>query len=123
MFGDDVELNAITEELNLLPTKMRKRDEWPHASIVAGLARDTWELQTEKEECKAVSIQMNKLQSVLLPKVDVINKLVKKYLLEISVTVVIEMEAGDGPEVVLAKENIDFLSSINAEVGFDLYID
>ena len=33
---------------------------------------------------------------------------------------VIEMESGDGPEIVLLKENIEFLSLIGAEIGFDL---
>lgn len=123
MAGDNVELNAITEELNLQPTKTRRKSEWPRASILAGLARDIWELELEKEECKAVSIQMNKLQEILFSKVDTIKKLRTKYSLETSVTIVIEMENGDGPEVVLLNKNIEFLSLIGAEVGFDLYID
>ena len=123
MAGNNVELNAITEELNLQPTKTRKKNEWPQASISAGLARDIWELETEKEECKAVSIQMNRLQGVLFSKLDTIKKLKEKYSLETSVTIVIEMEKGNGPEIVLLKENTEFLSLIGAEVGFDLYID
>lgn len=47
----------------------------------------------------------------------------KKYALELSVTIVVEMEVGSGPELVLTKENIAFLALVNAEVGFDLYID
>ena len=39
MAGNNVELNAITEELNLQPTKTRKKNEWPQASISACLAR------------------------------------------------------------------------------------
>lgn len=38
----------------------------------------SWELETEKEESKAVSIQMNKLQEILLPKAGIIRKLCEK---------------------------------------------
>lgn len=34
----------------------------------------------------------------------------------------VEAELGEYPELVLTRENIDFLSSIHAEIGFDLYI-
>lgn len=88
-----------------------------------GIAKDGWLLETKKEECKAVSIQLNKLQKILSSKLDVIEKLCKKYFLETSITIVVEMEAGDGPELILSKDNVAFLSSINAEIGFDLYID
>lgn len=108
MVGDNADINAITEELDLQPTKTRKKSEWPRASILVGLAQDTWSLQTEKEESKAVSVQMDKLQGVLLPKVDIIKKLSRKYSLETSVTVVIEMETGDGPEMVLSKKIYNF---------------
>lgn len=123
MAGNNVNLDILTEKLNLQPTRIRKKNEWPQASIIAGIAQDVWELQMGKEECRAVSIQLDKLQDSLYSKVEIIKELSKKYLLETSITVVIEMETGDGPEMVLSKENIAFLSSINAEIGFDLYID
>ena len=66
---------------------------------------------------------MNRLQVILFSKLDTIKKLKEKYSLETSVTIVIEMEKGNGPEIVLLKENTEFLSLIGAEVGFDLYID
>ena len=121
--GDDVDLGDLSEKLNLQPTRVRKKNEWPQASILAGIAQDVWELQMEKEECKAVSIQLDKLQKRLISKVEIIKELSSQYRLESSVTVVIEMEAGGGPEMVLSKENIVFLSLLNAEIGFDLYID
>lgn len=87
------------------------------------IAQDVWMLETKKEECKAVSIQLDKLQKMLFPKIDTIVSLSEKYFLEISVTIVIEMTAGDGPELVLSKDNVAFLALINAEVGFGLYIE
>lgn len=55
MAGNNVEINTITEELDLKPTTMRRKNEWPQASILAGFAMDTWELQTEKENIQFLS--------------------------------------------------------------------
>lgn len=52
-----------------------------------------------------------------------INELCERFELTASFTVVVEMEAGDAPELVLTKDIILFIAAINAEVGFDLYID
>lgn len=120
--GDDVDLDVLTKEIGIKPTKVRKKEEWPQVSISMGIAKDGWLLETEKEDCKAISIQLDKLRKMLFPKVDVIVTLSEKYFLETSVTIVIEMEAGDGPELVLSKDNVAFLSRINAEIGFDLYV-
>ena len=122
MSGNNLNLDIITKRIGIEPTKVRKRTEWPQASISAGIAKDTWLLQLNDEECKAVSIQLDKLQYLLFSKVPIIKELSKEYLLEVSVTVVIDMEKGDGPELVLSPSNIKFLSLINAEIGFDLYI-
>ena len=123
MTGDDVELDVLTKEIGIIPTKVRKKTEWPQVAISMGIAKDGWLLETEKEECRAVSVQLDKLQKKLYPKLDVIRELCKKYFLEISITIVVEMEAGDGPELILSRDNIAFLSLINAEIGFDLYVD
>lgn len=123
MSGDDVDLDILTEQIGIKPTKVRKKSEWPQVSISMGIAKDSWLLEMEKEECIAVSTLFDKLQKILFPKTDIITALSKKYALELSVTIVVEMEVGSGPELVLTKENIAFLALVNAEVGFDLYID
>lgn len=121
--GDEVDLDSITQTLGISPTKMRKKNEYPLKTQEAGMALDLWQLSTGKEECRAVSLQLDKLQDMLLPKVEIINKLSKEYTLEASMTIVIEMETGAGPEMVLSSKNIHFLYLIDAEIGFDLYID
>lgn len=121
--GDEVDLDVLTEAIGIKPTKVRKKAEWPQVSISMGIAKDGWLLEIEKEACKAVSIQLDKLCKMLFPKIDVILTLSEKYSLKTSVTLVVEMEAGDGPELVLSKDNVAFLALINAEIGFDLYVE
>jgi len=121
--GANVELENITKELKIEPSNTRKKNDWPQGSINAGIAKDIWELQTEKEECKSISWQFDKLQNLLQPKTEIINKLCDYYELKTNITIVVEMEAGDGPEFVLSRGNVQFSALINAEIGFDLYID
>ena len=51
MSGDDVDLDVLTEQIGIKPTKVRKKSEWPQVSISMGMAKDSWLLETEKEEC------------------------------------------------------------------------
>ncbi|EAG1285184.1 DUF4279 domain-containing protein [Listeria monocytogenes] len=52
-----------------------------------------------------------------------INNLCNDLNLKAIFTVVINTENGDDSELVLTKEIISFISTINAEVGFDIYVD
>ncbi|EAK9821936.1 DUF4279 domain-containing protein [Listeria monocytogenes] len=117
--GDDFDLNYVTAKLGILPTNMRERKDFP----VSAMAHTSWELETEKEFCKAVCWQFEKLIRQLQGKRNIINSLCNDLNLKAIFTVVINMENGDGPELVLTKEIISFISSINAEVGFDIYVD
>lgn len=121
--GEDVDLEALTDALALSPTGTRKKESWPKPSIGAGIAKDSWEFRLDKEECRAVSSQINKLQSVFSDKICTLIDLERKYSLRANVAVIIETEAGDAPELVLSTDNIDFLHKIHAEIGFDMYID
>ncbi|MDT0017144.1 DUF4279 domain-containing protein [Listeria swaminathanii] len=117
--GDDFDLNYVTAKLGILPTNMRERKDFP----VSAMAHTSWELETEKEFSKAVCYQFEKLIRELRGKEAIINELFDNLNLEVIFTVVINMENGDGPELVLTKEIIGFVSAINAEVGFDIYVD
>ncbi|ECB9722046.1 DUF4279 domain-containing protein [Listeria monocytogenes] len=90
---------------------------------VLAVAHTGWELETEKEFCKAVCWQFEKLIRQLQGKRNIINSLCNDLNLKVTFTVVINMENEAGPELVLTKEIIGFVSAINAEVGFDIYVD
>lgn len=76
--GDDVDFNILTEEIGIVPTKVRKKADWPQVSISMGIAKDSWLLETQKEECKTISNQLDKMCEMLFPKVDVIRTLIQK---------------------------------------------
>ncbi len=121
--GNDIPLHDITKKIGILPTKVREKKDWPRSSIVAGIAKDTWEFRTDKMEYRDISTPLNEIQAIFAPKAKMIKELAEIYSMSINVIIMIEAEINEYPELILTKENIDFLSSIHAEVGFDLYID
>ncbi len=116
--GDDFDVNDVTDQMQLTPTQIREKKDFP----IEELAHTEWLLTTEKESCKVVFRQFEKLMKLLVGKEKVINQICSNHKISVGFCVTIWMEDGDKPEIVLTKEIVLFLASINAEVGFDLYI-
>lgn len=121
--GDALDFEEITCRLGVPPTETRRKAYFPEVSKALGLAHDSWIYSTPEQECRAVSVQLDALEAVLGNHVDELNQICEKFRADITVVIVIKMTAGNHPELVLRKENIDFLSSLHAEIGIDPYID
>jgi hypothetical protein len=119
LVGDEFNLDNVTKKMNIMPTDTREKKDCP----VKQFAYTTWSLRTEKDSCKAVSVQFERIMKLLLGKEKIINEICNTYNSNVIFEIGIFMENGDRPEMVLTKEIILFLASINAEVGFDLYVD
>jgi hypothetical protein len=117
--GDEFNLDDVTKRMNITPTETREKKDFP----IVKFAHTSWELDTQKESCKVVSWQFEKLIKLLKGKESIINRICEEYGINAGFVVSVFMENGDGPEMVLTKDIISFLASINAEVGFDLYVD
>ena len=115
-----VDFDEITERLGISEYKIRKKSDFPIQSVNAGLSVNEWSFNI-KEECRAVSDMIDKIRDILDNKEDTIEDLCKKYGLNVTLTVVAEEEKYGYPEIFLTKENIKFLTGINAEIGFDIY--
>lgn len=120
--GDGIDLDMITQALGLNPSLARKKNDWPQGTIDAGLAVDTWMYQTSCVTSRAVYEQFKELQSIFAGKITILTELIEKFSLSTTVTIVIEMDAGNAPELVIEPEQIRFLSQIHAELAYDLYI-
>jgi hypothetical protein len=121
-YDDNFNFIKLTEALDIMPSKVRKRLDFPAQSINSGIATNEWVMSIRKENCSSVSEILDQVQQIFNNKEYLIIELCKRYDLSITVSIVIDMEEGNGPEIVLSKENIKFLSNIDAEVGFDVYI-
>mgnify|MGYP005839901331 CR=1 FL=1 len=117
--GDEFSIEDVTRKMDIKPTKTREKKDFP----IKDFAHTSWELCTQKESCKVVSWQFEKLLKILKGKESIIKQICNDYNIETGFLISIFMINEDKPEMVLTKDIISFLASINAEVGFDLYVD
>lgn len=119
--ADTFEISEVTRKIGVVPTKTRTKESFPIQSIVAGTACTLWTLETETEDCLAVSIVFDNMMSMLNGKSEIIKSVCDDKKLSTSFEVVVRMYNGNNPELVLPREVISFAASIGAEISFDLY--
>ena len=127
--GKEFNIKYVSEVLQVKETYFRTKEDWPdvikqNQDLPDDLKpRTIWGLQTSREECYTVNFKMKEIVEKLGEKIEKINELCIELDLESALTVIIEMEVGNGPEMVLDREVVKFISEIGAEVDFDMYID
>ncbi|CAM3863064.1 MULTISPECIES: DUF4279 domain-containing protein [Bacillus cereus group] len=128
--GDIFPLEAITEALSIEPTRTYKkgdvvaRRDNPNLVFTKTLYRKEtdWTLSTGYQESYDINNQLHVILKSLEEKTEQLKQLKKKYDLEFLFMVVIQVENNESPAMYLQKEIINFASSIQAEIHFDLYI-
>ncbi|PEC55498.1 hypothetical protein COK56_06810 [Bacillus cereus] len=128
--GDIFPLEAITETLSIEPTRTYKkgdvvaRRDNPNLVFTKNLYRKEtdWTLSTGYQESYDINNQLHVILKLLEEKTEQLKQLKKKYDLEFLFMVVIQVENNESPAMYLQKDIIDFASSIQAEIHFDLYI-
>lgn len=113
----------ITNSIGVIPTNVRRKEDWPLPSIIAGIAEDVWIFSLENEYSNCVSQSIQKLCQIFGPKVSEIRQLCDHFCATAHVEVVIHTEENSLPEMFLSTENIRFLNELRAEIGFDVYFD
>ncbi len=118
--NDFVDFDEMTKALEIAGCRTRRKTEFPLQSVKAGVAANEWSFDI-KGNCRSVSGMIDKMQAVIKGKETSIIGLCRKYDMDAVFTVVIEEDKDGYPEIFLTKENVKFLNSINAEIGFDIY--
>ena len=128
--GDIFPVEAITDALNIEPTRTYKkgdivaRRDNPNLVSTKKLYRKEtdWNLSTGYQESYEINNQLYVILKSLEEKTEPLKQLKKKYDLEFLFMVVIQIENNESPAMYLQKDILDFASSIQAEIHFDLYI-
>ncbi|NKW84905.1 DUF4279 domain-containing protein [Bacillus cereus] len=128
--GDIFPVEAITEALSIEPTKTYKkgdvieRRDNPNLVSTKNLYRKEtdWTLSTGYQQSYDINNQLYFILKSLEGKTEQLKHLKKKYGLEFLFMIVIQVENNESPAMYLQKDIIDFASSIQAEIHFDLYI-
>ncbi|MEZ2325732.1 DUF4279 domain-containing protein [Bacillus tropicus] len=128
--GDVFPVEAITNALNIEPTRTYKkgdvvaRRDNPNLVSTKTLYRKetNWTLSTGYQESYDINNQLYVILKSLEEKTEPLKQLKKKYDLEFLFMVVIQIENNESPAMYLQKDILDFASSILAEIHFDLNI-
>ncbi|TKH15743.1 DUF4279 domain-containing protein [Bacillus wiedmannii] len=128
--GDIFPVEAITEALSIEPTRTYKkggvvarRNNPNLVSTKIIYRKETdWTLSTGYQESYDINNQLHVILKSLEGKTEQLKYLKNKYSLEFLLMVVIQVENNESPAMYLQKGIIDFASSIQAEIHFDLYI-
>ena len=115
--GIEIDFDVLTSSLGVRPTSTSTMED----CIVKEYAKDSWNLSTGYQEARDIALPFGHLINELYGKEEIINDLALKYNLECLFIIVIKAEEGDGPEVILTRNCIEFASKVNAEIHFDLY--
>ncbi|MGE7920596.1 DUF4279 domain-containing protein [Viridibacillus sp. NPDC093762] len=124
-FGDNFPLEEVTNILNVEPTETYKKGdviEKPFATKILRRKETSWTLSTGYQESLDINDQLNVILKSLEEKTKELIQLKKRYGLQFQFMIVIEIENNDKPAMYLQKNIIDFSSSIDAEIQFDLYV-
>ena len=87
------------------------------------IAHVSWNYTTTEIQSLSVENSFLELIEVFDPKIAVIKELIQEFRLETTLVVVINGESVNLPEMQLSEEIIAFAASINASIGFDMYLD
>lgn len=122
LYGDYFSVHDVTENLNIIPTiTYNKGDVIPNRSTVRYRKNTSWEIDTGNQESFDVNEQLQQIILQLKDKITNINELKSRYNMECIFVIVIIIEQGYTPGLVLEKEVIQFASAIGAEFSIDLY--
>lgn len=120
--NDDFPLEAVTESLGIEPTQTWKVGDRVNHHTPLERFYTCWMYKTEKLETLVVEEVLDPIYDLFHPKVDTINQLKKQFDLDVQLELVIEMENGRTPGLVISPEFSRFASSINAFIDIDMYV-
>ena len=120
--NDDFPLEVVTESLGVQPTKTWKVGEKVHADKPLKRFYTCWIYKIDKLETLVVEDVLDPLYDLFNSKVDTISQLKKQLDLHVQIELVIEMENGRTPGLVISPEFSRFASNINAMIDIDMYV-
>lgn len=121
LYGDDFNPALITKQLKIEPSETYIKGEQIRDGKIKR-KETSWSISTKYEISLDINDQINKIMTLLYGKEAIITDLKKKYDLNILFMIVVNIENNDKPAMYFRKSFIHFLSDIDAEVGFDLYV-
>lgn len=121
IYGDDFHPSFATEKLELEPTETHLKGE-PTKNGKNIWKETSWSIRTGYEDSNDINEQLEKIMLLLNGKKDKLVELKNNLCVEMLFMIVVKIENNETPAMYFKKSFIHFLSSIDAEVGFDVYV-
>jgi len=119
--GENFDPCVISEELGLSPTETHLKGE-PTKNGRNTWKDTSWSINTGYEESLDINVQLEKIMSLLEFKTEKLVELKDKLCVSMLFMIVVKIENNETPAMYFKKPFIHFLSRIDAEVGFDVYV-
>lgn len=125
--GKKLNLEQLTEELEILPTETREIEDWPEAvknnlNLPEELQpRCVWCICQEADLCKQIEIPIQKIVDQIKGKEQKLLDFCTRDNLMKSLCITIHAETMNLPEIVLSSEIVAYFGKLEAEIGFDIY--
>ena len=120
--NDDFPLDVVTERLNVQPTRTWKVGDRVNEHTPLERFYTCWKYESEKLETLDPEEVLRPILDVFKLKVDVINQLKEQLDLSVHIELVIIMENGDTPGLVIYPELSAFAAAIDAFIDIDMYV-
>lgn len=121
IYGESFNPFVISEELGILPTETHLRGE-PTKNGKNTWKDTSWSINTGYEASYDINKQIEKIMLMLECKTDKLVEIKDKFRVNMLFMVIVKIENNETPAMYFKKPFIHFLSRIDAEVGFDVYV-
>lgn len=124
--GKDFNLENMTQKLEVQPTKVRTKDDWPDAIKNNPdlpdeyKPRHNWCYSKTFEEMYDFTLAYQEILSKFRPKTSILKKMSTDEQIKYAVVLSIDCYDGDFPAMVVDSAMVHFLSEIDAEISFDI---
>jgi hypothetical protein len=121
IYGECFEPEHITEIIGITPSETYlKGDVIKHGKDTR--KETTWSINTGYELSNDINNQIDKILALIEDKVDILVELRNRLPINILFMIVIKVENKEVPAIYFKKKLIQFMSKIEAEIGFDTYV-
>ena len=119
--GENFEPDYITKQLNIIPCETYlKGDLVKNGKIVR--KETSWSISTDYEDSYDINEQLEKISDLLNRKTETLLKLKQELSVDILFMITVKIKNNETPAMYLKKPFIHFLSILDAEIGFDVYV-
>ena len=119
---NEFDLEEVSRQLGVAPTRTRRKADFPPQVP----AQTSWSLEIKEENAPSVGAVLDKLIHRLtgenaFENAEKLCTLCSDLSASPRFEIVIHMQSGDGPEVVLSPKQVLFAAAIGAEINLDLH--